>query len=1062
MRTHLKTYAMLFFFLCLGVQNVFAQATIKGKVIDAVHKSPIPDVSVRVKGQSTTTVTDSQGEFQISTSSDAAVLEFRHIGYQFREVAARGVTRESLIMLTSSSRVIDEVQVAVRKRLDNEASLLEERRKSATVQDGISAQLIERTASITTTQALQRVVGVTVTDEKYVAVRGLGDRSVIAQLNGARLASSNPDRSAISLDLVPAALLDNITVLKTYTPDKPADAASGIIDLKTKSIPDKKILQIEIMGGTNSNIGFGGQFNSFENSNMGTFGTKVNDKQLSPEFLQLSQQYPNGVGSIQEYIANAKYSEQATAEVKRINGLMQSFDPVLITRYRNATPDQRYSLTFGNNYDVFGKHKIGLILGGNYFRRTTDINNGSLNQFSVYQGVVTGGQINSPRYIPNYITPNNLYLGRYQTYNENTGNETLNYGVLGGLAYRFSPRHEISVQYMGSWGSENNATSMLGAYDYSGLDGPVNSYVYALKQTFRTLNTVQIHGDHKLSEGIYAARLAYSGSTSKSVQRDPDYRYTSLVEYIPADGGILYEQPQMDDNFDGYLDSTSRFAYTDRVYTLMSGYVNGYGPKGTLQVDPNGRRWRELNEENYNYKVDLSLPFEWLDQKQEVKFGGNYLFRRRDFSENHLFLPGSNYTDMGNYWVQKVRGDLDKLVSNEIIGVRQGTASDGEGAGARGGFLYNIQKSANNYKSYFETMALYGMADLRLDERWRIVGGIRLETTNIGSRVDTVGIYVDPTIVASNSTSLEDKETNSRYKTGYKPYYAMNVIYSLRPDMNFRLAFNTTLARPELREITNVFEYDAFQMGLVVGNPNLKNQNTENLDFRWEWFPASGEVIAVSAFGKRIHDQLVRTFSLKTSGAAAIYPEFPTIRFENEQNVGTVWGFELEMVKNLGNMWEYAKGFSVGSNLLLAQSNIKKSDSRYNASKTLDRHTPRNSPLFEQAPYSINAWLNYENNKWGSDFTTTFNMVGERLVQINMLGEPDLYTRPVAMLDFVWSQKVYKKLFFKGYAKNLLNPEIKTVYANPGTGGKWYGNEYIQRSYRRGIDVMMGVSYNFF
>lgn len=280
--------------------------------------------------------------------------------------------------------------------------------------------------------------------------------------------------------------------------------------------------------------------------------------------------------------------------------------------------------------------------------------------------------------------------------------------------------------------------------------------------------------------------------------------------------------------------------------------------------------------------------------------------------------------------------------------------------------------------------------------------------------------------------------------------------------MNIRGAYNTTLARPELREITNVFEYDAFQMGLVVGNPDLVNQTTQNLDFRWEWFTGTGEVLAVSAFGKRLHNQLIKVFSLRTDGLAATYPEFPVIRFENEPNIGEVWGVEFEVVQDLGKLAYPLRHFFLGTNLMLAQSNIVKSELRYAANRTLDRHTPRNSPLFEQPPYSINAWLNFDHKRWGSDFTATFNMVGERLVQINLLGEPDLYSRPVPMLDFVWSQRITKRLVFKGFAKNILNPAIKTVYANPATGGLWYGNEYIQRSYRRGAEIMMGFTYNVF
>ena len=1047
--------------MLLLMTQAWAQTTLKGTIIDQDSKNGVSGVSVQLKGSNQVVTSDDGGNFQLKDVKNGQLLVFKHMSYTEKQMTIADANKILRVSLKPINNLIDEVTVSVRKRVNTESALIEERRRSATVQDGISAQMIERTASVTTAQALQRVTGVTVTDEKYIAVRGMGDRSVVAQLNGARLASSNPDRSAISLDLVPAALLDNITVFKTYTPDKPADAASGIIELKTKSIPDRRVLSFEVQTGVNSTIGIGGKYTSFENSKLGFLGTKILDKQLSNEFLNLTSQYPGGLSEMQRAISNANNSPEQFDEANRINTIMQGFDQTLTTRYRNAVPDQRYSISFGDNYKTFGgKHRVGLILGGNYFRRSTDIHQGDLNQYSVYQGVVTGGRIRSPRTIPNYITPNNLYLGKYQTYKENTGNQTLNYGVLGGLAYRFNTNHELSFQYMGSWGSENNATNMNGSYDYSGLAGPVNSYTYSLKQTFRTLNTYQFSGHHKLGTQELSPKVEYSGSTSKSVHRDPDYRYASLVEYI-RERGALYELNDFPMDETG-VDSASRIVYTDRLYALSSGYVNGYGPKGMLQVDPNGRRWRELTEENYNYKIDFTTPANFWGTRQEFKFGGNYLYRSRNFGENQLFLPGSNFSNRKDLPLYDVRGDLDRLVSGEVIGIQALGSGQGEGSMPINGFLYNILKSPNNYRGYVEVWSAYGMADFRVNEKWRLTGGVRFESTNMGSSVDTVGIYVDPSIAQQNGISIKDSETSSLHKTSLKPYYSANLTYSLHPYMNFRLGYNTTLARPELREITNVFEYDAFQMGLVVGNPNLKNQTTENFDFRWEWFTAPGEIIAVSAFGKRIHNQLVKVFSLRTDGQAATYPEFPLIRFENEQHIGKVWGVEFEGVKNIGNIWDEAKGFSLGVNVLLAQSNIRKSDERYEASKTLDRHSPRNSPLFEQAPYSINSWLNYENSKWGSDLTVSFNMVGERLMQINMLGEPDLYIQPAPTLDFVWSQKIYKNLTFKGYAKNLINPALQTVYANPGTGGTWYGNRYVQRSYKRGVDVMIGFSYNIF
>ena len=1036
------------------ILSVPGQNRISGAVLDADGKTALPGVSVKVKDTNNGAATDGNGNFSIAFPDGGATLVFSYLGYQTHELRVNASAGNIRVLLNNATKILGEVTVQARRNMRTEIAVLNERRNALIVQDAISAQQIERTGSITTTQALQRVSGVTVTDDKYVAIRGLGDRSVIGQLNGVRLASSDPDRSAIPLDLVPASLLDNITVYKTMTPDKPADAAAGIVELKTKSVPDSLIVEVIAQTGFNSNIGVGGSYNSFWNSNMGFFGQRINDKKLTTDFKNLAQQYPDGVGSIHKMIANSNFSTSAYKEVARVNGIMQGFDPVMTTRYQKAPLNQLYSATFGNSYNVFGKHKLGVILGANYYSRTTDIYGGDLTRYSIYQGVLTGNRdVYSPRNIPNYITPNNLQMGKYLTYKENTGTRTVNYGTLAGLTYRFSPRHEISAQYLGSWGGETQATQLSGRYEYTGLPGDVASSTYSLRQTYRTLHTFNLQGEHKFFAGEYSPRLSYNMASSSSTQQDPDYRFVSLADYTPRGGGY-------------YQNNLSQFIYSKHLYALTSGYVNGFGAYGIIQAEPNGRRWRNLDEKNYNYKGDLTIPFPFLGQHQELKMGVNYLFRERNFGENQLFLPGSNFSSKGAMTLYEVEGDLNRLVGNNVIGVKIPAGGQNEGMMPIGGFLYNSQKSPNNYNGYYETNAFYGMLALKLGKDLRIAGGVRFEMTDIGSAVDTAGVFLDPALTAPGKDGtripLNPTTPNSVYKTNYKPYYSVNAIYTLNNSMNFRMAFNTALARPELREITNVFEFDVFQMGLVVGNPNLVNQQSKNLDFRWEWFPHPGEVLAVSVFGKQIENQLVKVFNLKTDGLAATYPEFPTIQFQNDPNTGTVGGIELEVVKDLGTLWQPTRNFFLGVNLLLAQSNIRKSAERYAANKSLDRFTPKNSPLFEQAPYSVNAWLNYNNKQWGTDLTMTFNMVGERLIQINLTGEPDLYTRPVAMLDFVFSQKLNNRLLFKGYAKNILNPAIKTVYANPHTGGKWYGNEYINRSYKRGSEIMLGFTYNLF
>jgi TonB-dependent receptor len=1029
--------------------------TISGIVIDATKNNPVARAEIMAQSTGSVATADESGRFFIDVKDTTDVLVVYYVGYATKMVKA-GSLPVLTVLLKADSKTLAAVTVDARRRANTEAMLLNDRKNSAMISDGISAQNIEKTASITTTQALQRVSGVTVTDDKYVAIRGLGDRSVIGQLNGIRLASSDPDRSSIPLDLVPAGLLDNITIYKTTTSDKPADAAAGIVELKTKSVPDRQTLSITVQSGMNSQTG--NYVNSFYNSDMGFLGQKVKGRGLTNDFQQLSSQYPNGLGDIQRNIANSRNDPALLAEANRINKIMHGFDPVLTTKYKKAPLNQIYSITYGNSYTVFKKHQVGLIAGANYYNRTNDIHDGSLTQYSVYQGVLTGNSaLYSPRVIPNYITPNNINLGKYLNYKENTGTQTLNYGFLGGLTYRFSPQHEISMQYLGSRGAETRATNLHGAYEYTGLPGKVYNLIYALRQSYRTLNTFNLQGEHKFGKNEYAPKLSYNMASSSSTQDDPDYRFVNLADYR-INGGSTYTGPVTTPG------GTPPVVSSPSLYSLVSGYVNGYGPYGIIQADPNGRRFRHLKENNYNYKADVTIPFKALGKKQDFKTGVNYLHRRRSFAENVLYLPGSNYSGDGALPLYEVNGQLDQLVGYDKIGIRPPSSYNEEGAPRNGGFLYNIQKSPNNYKGYYETRAFYGMLDLHLTEQLRLTGGVRFEMTDIQAAVDTSNVFLDPSITtkdaSGNKVNLVYTEPNSIYKTDYEPYYSANLTYTLNKNMNFRLGYNTTLARPELRELTNVFDFDPFQFALVVGNPKLKNQRTTNYDFRWEWFPRPGEVISASVFYKEINNQLTKVFKQNSSGLNARFPEFPAIEFQNDPNKGKVYGIELEVVKNLSILTNAMKNFSLGSNLLLAQSEIKKTPERLESSRAIDRRAPANSPLFEQAPYSVNVFLNFNSPKTGTDITTTFNMVGERLIQVNLDGTPDLYSRPNPVLDIVFSQQLLKRLQLKGFAKNILDRPVEEVYANPGTGGNFYGKKYVRRSFYRGTEFMLGLTFN--
>jgi TonB-dependent receptor len=1001
-----------------------------------------------VKGTRLGAVTDVDGRFRVTLPDDNAVLVFTYIGYLKKEVKVDTHTGVLNIVLEQDTRSLSEVTVMARRKSDNEIALLNERKNAAVVSDAISARLIEKTASITTTQALQRVTGVTITDDKYVAIRGLGDRSVIAELNGVRLSSSNPDRSAAPLDLVPAALLDNVTVYKTLTPDRPADAAAGIVELKTKSVPDSLTVNFVAQAGFNSTIGLDGKFNAYRNYDPGFWGQNVKSHDLSQAFTDLNAQYPGGLRQIQKLFIDSRGSEALTAEANRVNKLMLGFDPIMTTSYQKATPNQVYAATVGNTFKIFHGHDLGVVVSANYYSRTEDRYHAQLNRYTITEGIVTGSNlVYNPLRIPPFSNPDALYLGKYLSFKENTGTQTINYGILGALTYRFDPRNEISAQYLASRGAEVQGRNLTGTFDNTGFDYTVYDQVNILLQRYRVFNTFNLQGEHKLLNKSWSPQLSYNLSTSHSFHNEPDYRFSDVVDAMKFK----------------YLDQNG-VGFGTHTYVFQVGRVHGLEGVESLVADPNGRRFRKLNEDNYNYKADLTQPFTLWGNKQSLKFGYNYLRRNRDFTEYEVGIPGRSTGD-DNGLLQKVNGDLNVLVSSRYVGLRELEGSGEIGAPRIGGFLYQIRKRPNNYEGYYETQAFYGMLDTRITPELRLIGGVRFESTRIKVDIDTVGVVTeetDNTIPIPVPPSRQALNPHTNYKVTFEPYFSGNLVYTFRSNMNFRLAYQTSLARPELREIAGVYEFDPAQFAVIVGNRNLVNQHAQAADFRWEWFPAAGEVLAASLFGKRITKQLTKTFSYSSQGNLAQNPEFPIIHFENDPEPGTVYGIELEVRKSLGTVWEPLRNFFLGTNLMLANSVIKKNAARLDASRTIDRYASDKSPMFEQAPYSLNAYLDYDNAKSGTNVTLSFNQVGERLVQVQLDGTPDLYDQPVSVLDFVFSQRVKKIFVIKGFAKNILNPAYQIMYTTAGNKGTYRGHNYIYQQYYRGTEYSLGLVFNLF
>jgi TonB-linked SusC/RagA family outer membrane protein len=163
---------LIFTLLLSFAQLIFAQSiAVTGNVTDASDKSALPGVTVIIKGATTGTVTDFDGNFDI-TANKGDVLVFSSIGY---ETVEKTVSSDVLnLSMSSDSKILDEV-VAVgygtMKKSDLTGSVA-----------SIKAEQLKKTPVANLDQALQgRAAGVTVNSNSgqpgkaaEVRIRGIG------------------------------------------------------------------------------------------------------------------------------------------------------------------------------------------------------------------------------------------------------------------------------------------------------------------------------------------------------------------------------------------------------------------------------------------------------------------------------------------------------------------------------------------------------------------------------------------------------------------------------------------------------------------------------------------------------------------------------------------------------------------------------------------------------------------------------------------------------------------------------------------------------------------------
>jgi len=235
--------------LLLSLISYAQNGIIRGTVYEDETNEALFYANAQVPSTGAVAFTDFDGNFELSLAPGIYNLEISFLGLATLTVSeisveAGKVTAFENLRLKPTTNELMTVTVTASAMRNTESAILDIKKKSATVMDGISAQNFKRIGDGNAAAAVTRVPGVSIQGGKYVFVRGLGDRYTKTQLMRMDIPGLDPDRNSLQMDIFPTNILQNIVVLKTLTADLPADFSGGLVNIELVDFPTKKTLNI--------------------------------------------------------------------------------------------------------------------------------------------------------------------------------------------------------------------------------------------------------------------------------------------------------------------------------------------------------------------------------------------------------------------------------------------------------------------------------------------------------------------------------------------------------------------------------------------------------------------------------------------------------------------------------------------------------------------------------------------------------------------------------------------------------------------------------------------------
>lgn len=687
---------------------------------------------------------------------------------------------------------IEEVMVQGRLR-DSAEMLINERLEEEVVTDVLGSEMIGRVGDSTVAAALRRVSGLSLVNDKFVYVRGLGERYSSTTLNGATVPSPDLTRNVIPLDIFPTSVVESLAVQKSYSAEQAATFGGGNVDVRTKTIPDALTYSVEL--GTGFNTETGGDALSYDGGGDDAFGTDDGTRALPGEISAAMQRFEGDVSveNIRKTLVSEgrdfASAEEALAAAQALNReLAVNLNRDIAVEKESVRPDTDVKGSVGNRFYFGDSWELGFLAGGSYKSKWAE----------------------NERIQRSYGSPDE----RTDTKNESTYSVDMS-GSLN-LGLRYGDEHSLSTTSL----FLRNTDDETSISDYFNENREISDgrgfREYALKYEEREMLVNQARGRH--SVGLQTKALVPGG----------------VLDWVPEDLTV--------DWF--YSDSRATTDIPNQVSVFADTVTDtGSGETISSTVSTGSRsadfRFTELEDEVLNYGWSATLPLQFSTSYLELSGGFARTEKGRSYKETQLRLDAFEVADDS-----LMEGPLDQVFGDDNI-----TNTDNNFVFDRAG------GNKQSYIAATLTDAAFGKVDWTFRETWRVSAGARWEDYNqVALEWNPYGYSVNDPQVTNDPQELLDA---TYVQDDIYPSLSLTYMGALWAEtFQLRFGASKTAVRPDLREITDAIYIDPITDEQIKGNPDARPSEITNFDVRAEWFFDNGDNLTLSAYYKDITDPI--------------------------------------------------------------------------------------------------------------------------------------------------------------------------------------------------------------